>query len=122
MAGADLLGGSRQIPPGRLAGALGLAALIFSAYAIALRHMWQLLEDGTSRNGSHDLQHLMVIPLLPITAALLIALEIPLIMYISNYSALQSLAMPRPDHYLRLLLRVYSAWFAEGGKLKEKDM
>lgn len=121
MAGADLLA-EKRIPPARLAGALGLLALIFGSYVALLNYKWKLLEEALEGKGKGDIQHLLILPLLPLSAAALLILIIPLFMYVSNYSALQSLVLPRPDHYVRLLVRVYSTWISEGGKLKDKHM
>lgn len=87
-----------------------------------LNYKWRLLEEALEGKGKGDVQHLLILPLLPLSAAAMLMMIIPLVMYVSNYSALQSLVMPRPDHYVRLLVRVYSTWIGEGGKLKDKDL
>jgi len=117
----DLLA-DKRIPPARLAGALALLAFIVCCYALLLSYKWRLLEETLEGKAAADMRHLLIIPLLPLSAALLLVMIIPIFMYITNYAALQSFVLPRPDHYFRLLVRVYSAWASEGGKLKDKHL
>eukprot|EP00325_Prymnesiales_sp_UTEX-LB-985_P003163 CAMPEP_0174697972 /NCGR_PEP_ID=MMETSP1094-20130205/3689_1 /TAXON_ID=156173 /ORGANISM="Chrysochromulina brevifilum, Strain UTEX LB 985" /LENGTH=132 /DNA_ID=CAMNT_0015895061 /DNA_START=11 /DNA_END=409 /DNA_ORIENTATION=+ len=59
----------------------------------------------------------------PCLAVSWLMLVIPLLMYASDHAAFQSLHVLRPDHYMRLLSKVYTAWAAApNGKLKVKDM
>ena len=58
----------------------------------------------------------------PLLAMLGLALVIPLGPYCSEHAAFQDLSVIRPDHHLRLCLKVYSAWMATDGKLSKKDL
>lgn len=121
MGGAELLE-SKRIPLARLAGALLIFGILVTSYVLLLNFKWRILEEALEGKGAGDLQHLLILPLLPLSAGLMLFLLIPLFIYVGNYSALQAFALPRPDHYVRLLIRVYSAWMSEGGKLKDKDL
>ena len=106
--------------PARACGALVLGAAIGYAYWYALHTKWAMLEARL-----HSGQHVnpLLLLLFPLSAIALLLLLVPLLMYVVDHAAFSSLAMPRPDHYLRLLCRVYTAWLsAEDGKLKEKDL
>ena len=114
---------SKTIPLSRLLGALALLVSILGGYGLLLHAKWQLLEEALAGNSAgHAAQHLLLIPLLPITAVVAMALVIPLFVYVGNYAAFASLALPRPDHYVQLLFRVYRQWLSAGGKLKDKDL
>ena len=50
-------------------------------------------------------------------------LVIPLLMYVTDHTPFQSLNPLRPDHFARLVVRVYTAWLSNpGGKMKAKDL
>ena len=51
-----------------------------------------------------------------------IFLLIPLFIYITDHAAFTTLSMLRPDHYGKLVWRVYAGWIASGGKLASKDL
>ena len=58
----------------------------------------------------------------PLSGMAAIFLLIPLIVYIFEHAAFASLSMLRPDHYGRLVWRVYAGWIAADGKLASKDL
>ena len=59
----------------------------------------------------------------PLLSMLAIVLLLPLAPYCSDHAPFQSLDIARPDHYVRVFVKVYSAWMsASGGKLKAKDL
>lgn len=108
---------SRRIPPSRLGGALLLAALFVYAYgkALAAKHQGLLAASPPLA--------LLLTMLLPLTALLLITALLPLLVYVADHAPFNDLVMPRPDHYARLVVRVYTAWIgANDGKLKEKNI
>ena len=52
-----------------------------------------------------------------------LVLVIPLLMYVTDHTPFQSLNPLRPDHFARLVVRVYTAWLSNpGGKMKAKDL
>ena len=59
----------------------------------------------------------------PLSAAAALFLLIPLVMYVVDHAPFQSLVLPRPDHYVMLISRVYRAWLGvSNGKLSSKEM
>ena len=58
----------------------------------------------------------------PLLAILGLFMIIPIGPYVSEHAAFQNLDIARPDHYVRALMKVYSAWFQAKGKLSKKDL
>mmetsp|Transcript_28707 Transcript_28707/g.69947 ORF Transcript_28707/g.69947 Transcript_28707/m.69947 type:complete len:91 (+) Transcript_28707:1-273(+) len=83
--------------------------------------------DGLS--GHVDMKHaqshytlLFAMFAVPLTTAGTIALLIPLAIYVMDYAAFQNLNVIRPDHYCRLLIKVYRVWLGANGKMSSKDL
>tara|TARA_B110000046_G_C12610612_1_gene240658 strand:- start:1 stop:159 length:159 start_codon:yes stop_codon:yes gene_type:complete len=50
-------------------------------------------------------------------------LIIPTFIYVTDHAPFQSLSILRPDHYFKIVVKVYKAWASSaGGKLKMKDL
>ena len=63
-----------------------------------------------------------LIALYPLVTIVTLVLVIPLLMYVTDHTPFQSLNPLRPDHFARLVVRVYTAWLSNpGGKMKAKD-
>ena len=59
----------------------------------------------------------------PVVAFVAMLLIIPVLIYATDHAPFQSLNLLRPDHFARLLFKVYSSWAGSAnGKLKAKDM
>jgi uncharacterized BrkB/YihY/UPF0761 family membrane protein len=64
-----------------------------------------------------------LIALYPLVTIATLVLVIPLLMYVTDHTPFQSLNPLRPDHFARLVVRVYTAWLSNpGGKMKAKDL
>ena len=75
--------------------------------------------------GSHATAALLfaLIALYPLVTIVTLVLVIPLLMYVTDHTPFQSLNPLRPDHFARLVVRVYTAWLSNpGGKMKAKDL
>ena len=110
----------KRCPPAQAAGALALAVLI----ALLL---WYWLHEASRMLESHietKSPALFVLCLIsyPLSGAVALGLLLPILVYILDYAPWQKLVLPRPDHYVRLVLRVWPAWFANHGKLTDKDL
>ena len=58
----------------------------------------------------------------PIFSMLGLLLVLPLGPYCADHAAFQNLRIIRPDHYVRLCVKVYTAWTVGNGKLASKDL
>ena len=58
----------------------------------------------------------------PLLSMLGLLLLIPLGPYVTEHAAFQNLHVLRPDHHLRLCVKVYTAWTAANGKMSKKDL
>ena len=64
-----------------------------------------------------------LVAMYPLLSVAGLGLVIPLLVYVGDHAPFQSLDVLRPDHYAKLLVRVYRAWASsKGGKLKGKDL
>ena len=107
-----------RAPPERIVGAAVLALVICVCY-------WFLLHEvvGHVESPSGKLPLLLVLLSLPLGTAATLALLIPLGIYVSDYAAFQNLNVIRPDHFGRLVVKVYRAWLtSENGKLSAKEL
>ena len=71
----------------------------------------------------HPAMMIAMIMTFPFFGIMGIVLVLPLGVYVTDHAAFQNLNVLRPDHYMRLLVRVYKALIADGdGKLKGKNL
>ena len=94
---SDALLTSKGAPPAALLSALALGLAIIGS-------MWWLVHE-LQEHHTHAMEgnHPVPMPLLtlafPLSAMTVLALEIPLFMYVTDHAAFQSLNVLRPDHY-----------------------
>lgn len=99
-----------------VAAAIVAPAVSFLAY---LQHHLEALFDHKEPGLSLP----MTVALMPLTAIGMIALVVPVGIYIFDHAPFQSLFILRPDHYTQLLYRVFFAWSkAKNGKLASKEL
>ena len=87
---------------------------------------FHLFEHTASENAAEIRNHpaalFGMMASFPILAMIALLLLLPLGPYVGDHAAFQSLHVIRPDHYARLVTRVYGAWTASHGKLSKKDL
>ena len=87
---------------------------------------FHLFEHTASENAAEIRNHpaalFGMMASFPILAMIALLLLLPLGPYVGDHAAFQSLHVLRPDHYARLVTRVYGAWTASHGKLSKKDL
>ena len=93
---------------------------------LAVEDHFHVFEHTVAENADEVRRHpaslLGLMACFPILAMLGLLCLLPLGPYVGEHAAFQGLHVLRPDHYARLVTRVYSAWFASDGKLSKKDL
>ncbi len=117
----------KRAPAFQLACAVMLALWIIGCFALLLSALHAHHERTTlhahQEGGVVNPREIVVVTLaFPLSGMAAIFLLIPLIVYIFEHAAFASLSMLRPDHYGRLVWRVYAGWIAADGKLASKDL
>jgi len=126
MQGGPLLQGKRA-PPFQLVCAVMLALWIIGCFGLLLRalhahHERTILHAHRDGLAVNPREIMMVTLAFPLSGMSAIFLLIPLIVYVFEHAAFASLSMLRPDHYGKLVWRVYARWIATDGKLASKDL
>ena len=80
------------------------------------------LSEDVEEFKAHPAMLLICLMSFPILTMIGLALVIPLGPYVFDHAAFQSMHVVRPDHFLKVVFKVYSAWIANDGKLKAKDL
>jgi hypothetical protein len=124
--GGSLLQGKRA-PPFKIVCAVMLALWIIGSFSMMLSTLHAHHERATMQahqeGGVVNPGEIMLVTLgFPLSAMAAIFLLIPLFIYITDHAAFTTLSMLRPDHYGKLVWRVYAGWIAAGGKLASKDL
>ncbi|KAL3895235.1 MAG: hypothetical protein SGPRY_013567, partial [Prymnesium sp.] len=111
-------------PAARAAGAVAMCVLICAGFYLALHHLAHAIPDQPKLSDPSSRAKLLLLPFaLPLGTAAAIGMLIPLGVYLSDYAAFQRLNVVRPDHFVRLLIQVYSVWITSpNGKLSSKDL
>ena len=94
---SDALLTSKGAPPTALLSAIALGLAIVGS-------MWWLVHElqehhAHAMEGNHPVPMPLLTLAFPLSAMTVLALEIPLFMYVTDHAAFQSLNVLRPDHY-----------------------
>ena len=124
--GGSLLQGKRA-PPFKIVCAVMLALWIIGSFSLILSalhaHHERTTMQAHQEGGVVNPGEIMLVTLgFPLSAMAAIFLLIPLFIYIFEHAAFTNLSMLRPDHYGKLVWRVYAGWIAADGKLASKDL
>ena len=131
--GGDSLLAEKKVPPIKALEAAFLAVSIIGTVAYVLIEIsefmessFHILEHSTSENA-HELKvhpgyFLGAMMSFPILGAGSLGLVIPLAVYVADHAAFNDLHVIRPDHFGKLLSRVYRSWAATNGKMATKDL
>ena len=125
----------KKLPPAKLAQAVCVGAALVGVAIFALSTVTEELETHfhifhpktasatTSSTPPSGTLLVTLIALYPLVTIVTLTLVIPLLIFCADHTPFQSLNPARPDQFLRIVVRVYSAWISNpGGKLKVKDM
>ena len=117
----------KRAPPFKIVCAVMLALWIIGSFSLILSalhaHHERTTMQAHQEGGVVNPGEIMLVTLgFPLSAMAAIFLLIPLFIYIFEHAAFTNLSMLRPDHYGKLVWRVYAGWIAADGKLASKDL
>ena len=79
-------------------------------------------KENVQEFKSHPAMLFAMLASFPLLSMLGLLLVIPLGPYCADHAAFQNLNVIRPDHHVRLMVKVYRAWTQANGKLAGKDL